>query len=113
MSELSIADRVAAGAAYLDEHIPDWVRLITVERLDISSGCRCILGQLHAEDYPYPGEMPGEAGMQPGDANRTRIAMGFEVDSDLGDDRAGLEYGWLTDEWARVIEQRRAEVADA
>lgn len=118
MSELpSIADRVAAGAVWLDEHFADWPRLITVERLDISSPCRCVLGQLH-DDYPYTGELPGEESADLSTASASRIGRGFEIDFALqpGEsrddqrDRVAGEYGRLTDEWARVIEARRAEV---
>lgn len=43
---LTIPERVAQGAAWLDEHYPGWERHIDLTRLDLSDPCRCVLGQL-------------------------------------------------------------------
>jgi hypothetical protein len=50
MPEATITERVAAGAAFLDEHDPDWwradvERAIDLDRLDMGDGDSCILGQ--------------------------------------------------------------------
>lgn len=46
MSGLDYAARAAAGAAFLDEHMPGWAGRIDLGTLDMA-GCRtCILGQL-------------------------------------------------------------------
>jgi hypothetical protein len=42
----AVAERVAAGAAWLDQHEPGWVDRIDVDRLSLSSPCDCVLGQL-------------------------------------------------------------------
>ena len=42
----TIAERVAAGAALLDEREPGWWQRINLARLDLEAPCRCILGQL-------------------------------------------------------------------
>lgn len=39
-------DRVARGAALLDEQVPGWERRIDPDRLDVTSACGCILGQV-------------------------------------------------------------------
>ncbi len=44
----TIEQRVAAGAAWLDEHEPGWERRIDLATLDLASSCRCVLGQLFA-----------------------------------------------------------------
>lgn len=44
---LTLAERVAAGAAWLDEHQPGWDHLIDLGRLDMSDGCLCVLGQVY------------------------------------------------------------------
>jgi hypothetical protein len=42
----SIAERVEAGAAWLNEHEPGWRQRIDWDRLDIRDCTRCIGGQL-------------------------------------------------------------------
>ena len=42
----SIPIRVARGVKYLDDHKPEWRRLISAEDLDMASCRRCVLGQL-------------------------------------------------------------------
>ena len=44
-------DRVARGAAYMDENYPGWERKINLDTLDIQDGCKCILGQATPEGY--------------------------------------------------------------
>src|SRR6266516_3369909 len=41
------AERVAAGAALLDQHQPGWERQIDVEGMDLASAEDDVLGQLH------------------------------------------------------------------
>jgi hypothetical protein len=91
----TVAERVAAGAAYLDEHQPGWSRFIDLKKLDISSSCRCILGQLHG-DYEaalFELGMDDEESWQP---------------FDLGFNGAGLSLSWLSAEWENLIRERRA-----
>jgi hypothetical protein len=38
-------ERVAAGAAVLARHVPDWPQLIDRDQLDLASPCDCVLGQ--------------------------------------------------------------------
>lgn len=40
------AARVEAGAAWLDETVPNWERRVDDTMLDLASGCNCILGQV-------------------------------------------------------------------
>lgn len=40
----------SAGAAFLDREWPGWYQQIDTSRLDLSSSCQCVLGQL-AGDY--------------------------------------------------------------
>jgi len=43
---LTIADRVANGTAYLEEHFPDWRDRIDVAGLDMGHEEHCVMGQL-------------------------------------------------------------------
>ena len=98
---MTIAERVAAGAALLDEHRPGWDGQIDLERLSLPSTCDCILGQI------FPDTDDGDDGYWAGLA-----------DHDLGiltSDRAcalgfASDYGYkpLEAEWTRVITERRA-----
>jgi hypothetical protein len=42
-----LKQEASAGFKLLDEHEPDWFMHLDTERLDISDGCDCVLGQLH------------------------------------------------------------------
>lgn len=46
MARLTIKDRVEAGAALLDRHVPNWDRRIDLDKLNIASAEFCICGQL-------------------------------------------------------------------
>lgn len=41
-----VAERVASGAALLDEKRPGWWREIDLATLDIGDTCNCVVGQL-------------------------------------------------------------------
>jgi len=124
----TIAERVAAGAAFLDEHDPGWwrpdvERAIDLDELDLSRTDECVLGQR------CPVEVLAEyiSGMawkkEPGlpdrvlayhaytrhlsrlhGSGRTRWAC------DLGFSAMPEENSWfaLTAEWKRVITERRS-----
>jgi hypothetical protein len=42
-------DAVKNGASYFDAKKPDWALEINVEKLDLSSGSQCIIGQLYGQ----------------------------------------------------------------
>jgi hypothetical protein len=44
---LTLAERVAAGAAWLDDHKPGWDALIDLGRLNMADSCCCVLGQVY------------------------------------------------------------------
>lgn len=50
----SIEARVARGAAWLDENHPGWERRIDLADLQLSSSCRCVLGQLFGDFHDAP-----------------------------------------------------------
>lgn len=127
----AIAERVAAGAAFLDEHDPQWwradvERAIDLGTLDLAYGDRCILGQrcpletLRAfigfepdeedDDYEYKyaayaGKLSGLPAVGTRDALEAwATARGFN--RPFGNPPG--EYDDLTAEWRRVIAERRA-----
>jgi hypothetical protein len=113
---MSISERVAAGAAFLDEHDPEWwrpdvERAIDLEQLELSNGGDCILGQrcpLESVDWrttPYASQAARLSGQTFYGAWAS--SRGFDIDP-FGDQDGGDEYDDLTAEWRRVITGRRA-----
>lgn len=44
---MRITTRVKNGVKWLDKHGPEnWRKIVTIEELDMSSPCRCVLGQV-------------------------------------------------------------------
>jgi hypothetical protein len=112
----TVAERVAAGAAWLDEHDPGWWRkdsgnAINLKALDLADTTACILGQR------CPVERFARSASTPFDAQLRYITRGKGVWSSLwdwavqhgfmaGGDRP--DYPPLTREWRTVIKKRRA-----
>ena len=106
-SAADLVERVALGAAWLDDAHPGWRDRVDIDRLDVGDSCDCVLGQALLADSPdefyfavavhadassweaYPGE-------------RWAIAHGFDSGWGItpGGNRA-LEAEWL-DELQRV-----------
>jgi hypothetical protein len=107
----TVAERVAAGAAFLDEHDPGWWREdfahpIDVDRLWLGDCERCIFGQLR-DDYNYG--LDWMYGLDI-DADSAELGFMFTWSSDntwTEDD----DIDALTAEWKRVILERRAVVS--
>lgn len=91
----TIAERVAAGAAFLDEHEPGWVDRIDLDRLDLDLCPDCIIGQLYGPEY--------YAGLRTLGITGSGTDRGFWP---LG--TGGNAASDLTAEWTRVITERRA-----
>lgn len=108
----NIATRVARGAALLDEKLPGWVDMIDLDRLDIRSPCRCVLGQTWHDKESRAPFFRHSAALFGEDDNQfsNEIKHGFNGGDD---ERFGNveEYDALTDEWRRVILARRGEAA--
>jgi hypothetical protein len=107
----TITERVAAGAAFLDEHDPQWwrpdvERAIDLDRLDLGSGGRCILGQRCPLEGPSPFTRQSEAmsGFSWEDDEEALDRWATRYGFDAGD----VQYAELTAEWKRVITGRRS-----
>ncbi|HEV2376203.1 MAG TPA: hypothetical protein VGS19_29040 [Streptosporangiaceae bacterium] len=100
----TIAERVAAGAAFLDTRDSGWWQRIDLEHLDLGDGCRCILGQL-LDDYisvEYVHFRHARHAYGLGYPETTDL--GFDADPDGPDD----EFEQLTAAWAALIASRRS-----
>lgn len=107
----TIAERVAAGAVFLDAHEPGWWQRIDLEKLALESPCRCVLGQLETPRL-QPTDWSEDA------YERACQRYGFELDAydDPGREpdeyRFGFnarlsEYDILTAAWRELIAARR------
>lgn len=97
-----IAERVAAGAAFLDEHDPGWDQRINVAALDISSCEKCVFGQLR-DNY-----WRGLQWLHRVDPGAEQIDLGFMFKSSDEPEDEDADIAGLTAEWKRVIGARRA-----
>jgi hypothetical protein len=60
MTAAEARERVARGAALLDEKQPGWEYEIDPGTLDLANGCLCVLGQVFGNFYASIGWMTGE-----------------------------------------------------
>lgn len=119
-----VTERVAAGAAWLDENDPDWWRpdvdrAIDLAMLDLAHSGRCVLGQrcpvetladfLGAEPDDDEGERYYAYLSSLGVDEGWAVARGFCEAAPAAVTAAGRgRWRLLTDEWKRVISERRA-----
>lgn len=105
-----IQERVARGVALLDATEPGWVHRINTEKLDVSHGEACVLGQLYGNytlgrhalglDHNQAGEHGFQMrtpSIEPPRGLLVRVLNGF------------AEYPDLTQEWRRVVEILKTE----
>ena len=97
----TIAERVARGAAYLDEREPGWWQRIDLDALDLAVPCKCVLGQLdggrHGKNWA---KIVKAFGLRFGstEGERFAIALGFDRHRETGAE--------LTDAWRALISAR-------
>lgn len=104
-----VADRVAAGAAWLDTTRPGWESLIDLDRLSMTDCNACVLGQSFG-DYWDALDTYGP-GTWTWDRENTRwaIAHGFQARDTETDAWSRIEegdYDDLADAWAALILDR-------
>ena len=97
----TMTERVAAGAAWLDENQPGWWQRIDLGELNLASSCRCVLGQLAPPEITEDDRGTWTAILYHFALLDSDIRLGFNVSpGDSWDD--------LTDEWAGLIERRQS-----
>jgi len=92
----TVQERVKEGASYLDKKSPGWDARINLARLDMSDPRICILGQLY--NFYQIGNK--------------RLNLTHRESKDLGFDSisiSGSAYRLITDEWIKLIKERRAK----
>jgi hypothetical protein len=111
----AIAERVAAGAAFLNENDPGWWRedvpnAIDLRTLNLGSGCNCVLGQREGGGTVRAFSLRAERlGLREHEA----AALGFEAAA-LGGPLAKASAGYraLTQEWRKVIIDLRCQAKE-
>ena len=100
----SVAERVAAGTAWLDENAPDWAHQIDLRTFDITDDCYCVLGQVFGRYWGSPVVVKADEYDDFGDETRAR-ALGFCAALNTS---ATEDFDELQVEWLRVIADRQA-----
>ena len=107
----TIAERVAAGAAWLDENRPGWVERIDLQTLNLGDPCRCVLGQEYGSYGQAPDEPLGigqpEDEIAAGLGFNAYILRGDYLADDFDFTPTVDEFIALTAEWRRLITARR------
>lgn len=102
-------ERVRRGAAYLDGADGGWRERIDVDRLELSDGSHCVLGQLHGDfqaglvrsriwDGSSAPPVRLFAGVSPAD-------LGFHARTDAGEELADLDYAFLNRAWREELRE--------
>jgi hypothetical protein len=93
--ETTLAERVAAGASWLDQNQSGWEERIDPVRLDLSDAEDCILGQLYGGFYYAPVEL---------DAT---YRYGFDIDTrSAAHGRSIDRFDQLTEAWRQLLAER-------
>ena len=121
----TVTERVAAGAAFLDEHDPQWwradvERAIDLADFDLESTSSCVLGQrcpleLHFNAAEWMSrydtfaiKLSGIVAFDRSDLSGWAVPLGFQAGTYDDSDDYYDEYDELTAEWKRIITGRRA-----
>ncbi len=94
----TIAERVARGAALLDERRPGWAGEVNAERLEMNDCYECVLGQL------FGGFIDGWAALDLDDKDTPDC--GFEAESHHNPPSHNPEYAALKAAWLAEIAAR-------
>lgn len=100
---ITVAERVARGAALLDHEDPGWWQRIDVSGLDLASCQACVLGQLFGEFND------GVEAVFPRRLDKVDKRIGFAASRgfDVIDDVASDSFDALTAAWLDLINERR------
>jgi hypothetical protein len=103
---LTIAERVNAGAVWLDEHRPGWHNRTNLGRLNLADDCDCVLGQ-DIGDFDYSG-LPLEQAAALGFFAQRHLWIWDPSYEKCGSGEYAAEYAQLTQAWRDLIAARRA-----
>lgn len=98
---MTVQERVARGAALLDERVPGWEARVVPEFLDMRSACKCVLGQV------YGMYREAAVGLFGGDPQWVDASHESALEHGFNDEPYG-NFDELEREWRSLIESRRA-----
>lgn len=98
--------RVARGAASLDELDPGWAERIDVWSLDLASGNACVLGQLHGSFSLGLGRAGLFSLSSAPRASFSPVDLGFHCVQGVCDALQEQDYEYLNEAWHAEIERR-------
>ena len=107
-AETILDERIDKGVAWLNANVPDWLDRIDLDRLDLASGCRCVLGQLFAHVVDELGTEDGFTAVWQSDSTLVPHLTSKETETH-GFDLATNDEGYmaLTEAWHDRIEALR------
>lgn len=109
ITEEAVRDRVRRGAEYLDERDPGWHRRIDPSALELESGDRCVLGQLHGEFRLGLGRSGMLNLSSAPRASLSPVAHGFKCVEGVSEEWQARDYELLTKAWRAAVQTRWAE----
>lgn len=100
----TVAERVSAGIALLDEKKPGWASLVDLESLDMASTSWCILGQVF-DGYTIACDFLGISHTKIPGYRDMQARCGFDASAEAyGNACETTDFLNLQEEWAQRIE---------
>lgn len=104
MTPQEARERVARGAALLDEKYPGWADRINLERFDLGNACTCVLGQLEGFFWTGAQKLFGTPDrLNP--ENYIAISYGLWLPGSITH-TLHADYAMLRDAWVEAIADR-------
>lgn len=104
-----VRERVARGAAYLDDIDPEWYRRVDAETLELDDGRHCVLGQLHGEFRLGLGRSHLISLSSAPRASLSPTAYGFKCVEGVPDAWQRRDYALLDEAWMEAVRRRQME----
>ena len=104
-------ERAARGADFLDDANPGWAAHVDPDRLELSDGRSCVLGQLHGGYRLGLGRARILNLSSAPIASLSPVDLGFQAVGDLGEAAEDLDYAFLTRAWRECLRARQLDAA--